>query len=171
MIGRSSNEFYQTLKDNNLPAIGLFCSQASISFDFSIGIQGGWKFESGPFKGLSLMVNLVSADLFSIDIPLDFLNLDILFDKETNLNYIEKNGLKKISQELSLGCVVGIGLGQEFTTKVYGYNSQNSWYNCLFSIKQDGIKKTWTGSLDINYTVALLLGGSVTASIPLTYKR
>ena len=34
-----------------------------------------------------------------------------------------------ISQELSLGLILGVGIGQNFTTKGYGYESQETWLN------------------------------------------
>ena len=160
MIGNT--DFYNNLKMEELPCYGLFYTKASLSAHMSVGIQGGMKMDGGLFKGLTLTGNIVSVELLSADYSLA---------DGANLNFIGENDLYNISQELSLGLILGVGIGQNFTTKGYGYESQETWANFLGTYKHDGITQQQTMALDFNLSVSAIIGASLNMSIPFTYKR
>lgn len=83
----------------------------------------------------------------------------------------KKNDMYNISQELSLGLILGVGIGQNFTTKGYGYESQETWANFLGTYTHDGIIQQQTMALDFNLSVSAIIGASLNMSIPFTYKR
>ncbi len=160
MIG--NNDFYQKLKSEKLPCFGLFYTKASLSAQMSVGIQCGRKFDDGLFRRFTLTGNLVSVELLSAGYSLS---------DGADFNYIGKNDMYNISQELSLGLIFGAGIGQNFTTKGYGYESQETWAKFLGTYKHDGITQQQTGSFDINLSVSAIIGASLNMCIPFTYKR
>ena len=88
-----------------------------------------------------------------------------------DFNYMGKNDMYNISQELSLGLIFGAGIGQKFTTKGYGYESQETLAKFLGTYKHDGITQQQTMALDFNLSVSAIIGASLNMCIPFTYKR
>ena len=160
MLG--GNDFYEYLQQKNYPALGLFYTNLSMSAKLSFGIQYGTKININTSKKLSIMGNIASIDLFKICLS---------YNDGATFDYVGKNNLYSVSQELSLEFFIGVSIGQNFTTKGYDYIDNDIWFNFLLNNSINNKSEYWSHSLSLNFTKAKFLGVSMDINIPLTYKK
>ena len=133
-----------------------------MSAKLSFGIQYGTKININTYKKLSIMGNIASIDLFKICLS---------YNDGFTFDYVGKNNLYSVSQELSLEFFIGVSIGQNFTTKGYDYIDNDRWFNFLLNNSINNKSDYWSHSLSLNFTKAKFLGVSMDINIPLTYKK